>query len=430
MVCLSAMLLPLLLLAAMPPVIDDEAKVPPYTVPDVLVCNDGRKVDSPVMWQQVRRPEVVKLLEDHVYGHIPDTTEAQKKFTYEVRETDPQALGGKATRSQWKVWPVGKTGPAFDLLVYTPNEVKGKAPLFLGLNFGGNHTTVEDKAVFLPATWVSKQWAAVDGSNRATDKSRGVQASRWQVERLIARGYGLATVYCGDFEPDQPQGWKEGVRAYLSPQGVNTVWHDGDWAAIGAWSWGLSRALDALALNPKVDAQRVAVIGHSRLGKAALWAGALDTRFAVVISNESGCGGAALSKRIFGETVGIIAGAYPGRGFPYWFTPKFVTYSEKEDLMPLDQHYLLALVAPRPLCVASAEGDRWSDPKGEYLGAYYADPVFRLLGQPGLGGAEFPPVGQAVGKSIGYHMRPGKHDVTVEDWEHYLTFADEWMKAK
>ena len=424
------MLLPLLLLAVMPPVIQDEAKVPPYTVPDVLIANDGRRVETPAMWQEVRRGEVIKLLEQHVYGHTPETKEAQRKMTYEVLETDPKALGGKATRTQWKVWPVGPSGPAFDLLVYLPNQVKGKVPVFLGLNFGGNHTTVEDVAVKLPSTWVSKQWAATDNTNRATDKSRGAQASRWQVEHLVDRGYGVATVYCGDFEPDQVQGWKEGIRGYLAPQGANTVWHDGDWACIGAWAWGLSRSLDALSLNPRVDAKRVAVIGHSRLGKAALWAGALDERFALVISNESGCGGAALSKRIYGETVGVIAGAYPGRGFPHWFTPKFVTYAEKEDQMPLDQHYLLALVAPRPLYVASAEGDQWSDPKGEFLGALYADPVFRLLGQPGLGVTEFPAVGKAVGQSVGYHMRAGKHDVTLEDWDHYLDFADRWMQAR
>jgi hypothetical protein len=267
-------------------------------------------------------------------------------------------------------------------------------------------------------------------SNRATEKGRGGQASRWQAEALIARGYGLATVYCGDFEPDFPEGWKQGFRAALSPAGANTVWKDGDWACIGAWAWGLSRSLDALERFPAVDAKRVAVIGHSRLGKASLWAGAQDERFALVISNESGCGGAALGKRIFGETVGIIAGAYPGRGFPHWFTARYATFAEKEHLMPIDQHHLLALVAPRALYVASAVEDRWADPKGEFLGALAADPVFRLLGQPGLGTDVYPSVGQRVGKSIGYHVRAGKHDVTLEDWQAYLDFADRVIPAK
>lgn len=211
---------------------------------------------------------------------------------------------------------------------------------------------------------------------------------------------------------------------------MNTVWKDGDWACIGAWAWGLSRSLDALEKIPAVDARRVAVIGHSRLGKASLWAGAQDERFALVISNESGCGGAALGKRIFGETVGVIAGVYPGRGFPHWFTARYASFAEKEHLMPIDQHHLLALVAPRPLYVASAVEDRWADPKGEFLGALAAEPVFKLLGQPGLGTATYPEVGQRIGQSIGYHVRKGKHDVTLEDWDAYLDFADRTLGRK
>lgn len=425
------MLLPLLFLAAaMPATIDDESKVPPYTLPDPLVDNAGHKVVDAKQWRDSRRAEVMKLVEENIFGRTPDTRERQKSAISEVVESDVGALGGKATRTQLKVWPIGKTGPAFDLLLYTPNAAKAPVPVFLGLNFGGNHTTVDDPAVRLPSTWVSKQWAAIDGSNRATAKGRGGQASRWQAETLLARGYGLATVYCGDFEPDFPEGWKQGFRAALSPDGANTAWKDGDWACIGAWAWGLSRSLDALEKLPAVDAKRVAVIGHSRLGKAALWAGAQDERFALVVSNESGCGGAALGKRIFGETVGIIAGAYPGRGFPHWFTARYATFAEHEDRMPIDQHHLLALVAPRPLYVASAVEDRWSDPKGEFLGALAAEPVFKLLGQPGLGTATYPEVGQRVGQSIGYHVRQGKHDVTLEDWEAYLDFADRTLGRK
>jgi hypothetical protein len=424
------MLLPLLFLAAtaMPPVIDDEAKVPPYTVPDVLVATDGHKVATAKEWNEVRRAEVMKLVEDHIYGVTPAAAKPTAAPLIEVVETDKSALGGKATRTQYKVRPNGKDGLVFDLLLYVPNGAKGPVPVFLGLNFGGNHTTVNDPAVLLPSTWVSKQWADVTKANRATDKSRGVQAARWQAELVVSRGYGLATVYCGDFEPDHPEGWKEGIRAAYASKDPTAKRADNDWGCIGAWAWGLSRTLDALAANPAVDAKRVAVIGHSRLGKASLWAGAQDQRFALVISNESGCGGAALGKRIFGETVGVISGHYKGRGFPHWFAPKYETYSEHEDLMPLDQHHVLALVAPRPLYVASAEGDRWSDPKGEFLGALYAEPVFKLLGGKGLGVAEMPAVGVAVGQDIGYHDRPGKHDVTEEDWRHYLDFADRNLK--
>ena len=425
------MLFPLLFLAAaMPATIDDESKVPPYTLPDPLVDNAGQKVVDAKQWRESRRPEVLKLVEDNIFGRTPDTRERTKAAVSEVVETSTAALGGKATRTQLKVWPIGKSGPAFDLLLYTPNAAKGPAPVFLGLNFGGNHTTVEDPAVRLPSTWVSKQWAAIDGSNRATEKGRGGQASRWQAEALIARGYGLATVYCGDFEPDFPEGWKQGFRAALSPAGANTVWKDGDWACIGAWAWGLSRSLDALERFPAVDAKRVAVIGHSRLGKASLWAGAQDQRFAFVISNNSGCGGAALNKRIFGETVGVISGHYQGRGFPHWFTARFATFAEKEDQLPLDAHYLLALAAPRPLYVASASEDSWADPLGEFLGAVHADPVYQVLGEPGLGTKEYPSVSKSVGKTVGYHIRPGAHDILLEDWKNYADFADRVMPAK
>lgn len=424
------MLLPLLLLAAtpMPPIIQEESKVPPYTLPDPLVCQDGRKVTDAAMWNGVRRPEVFRLVEETMFGRTPDTSKAQADAVTEVREEDRNALGGKATRTQLRVWPVGKKGRAFDLLLYVPNGAKGPVPAFVGLNFGGNHTAVADPAVFPPDTWVSKQWAKNDGSNRADLKHRGAQAERWQVEMLVDRGYALATAYYGDFEPDHPEGWKEGFRAALSPDGAATKWKDGEWAAIGAWAWGLSRSLDVLEKNPRIDARRVAVIGHSRLGKASLWAGAQDSRFALVISNDSGCGGAALNKRIFGETVGVITGHYKGRGFPHWFTARFETFSEREDQLPLDAHYLLALVAPRPLYVASAQEDLWADPLGEFLGAVHADPVYHVLGQPGLGTTTYPKISQSVGQTVGYHVRPGKHDINAEDWTNYLNFADRVLR--
>lgn len=423
------MLLTLALMAAIPATIQEESKVPPYTLPDPLVAADGRKVDA-AGWKSARRAEVMRALEAHVYGRTPDTSAQQAAVTQEVREHDASALGGKASRTQLRVWPVGRKGPFIDLLVYLPNGREGKSPVFLGANFGGNHTAVDDPKVLLPETWVSKQWAEPSRPDRASEKLRGTQSSRWQLEMLIARGYGLATFYYGDVEPDHPEGWKEGFRAFLSPAGKDTVWKDGEWACIGAWAWGLSRTLDALARMPGVDASRVAVIGHSRLGKAALWAGAQDERFALVISNESGCGGAALSKRIFGETVGVISGFYKGRGFPHWFTARFSTYSENEAALPLDQHWLLATIAPRPLYVASAAEDLWADPRGEFLGAVHADPVFRLLGAKGLGTDAFPEVGRSVGQSVGYHNRAGKHDVTAEDWANYLDFADRNLKSR
>jgi hypothetical protein len=423
------MLLPLLLLAAMPATISDEAKVPPYTLPDPLVCADGRRVTDAKTWNEVRRPEVFRLVEENIFGRTPDTSKLQADAVVEIREQSKDAFGGKATRTQFKVWPIGKKGPSFDMLLYVPNAAKRPAPVFVGLNFGSNHTTTNDPAVFPTSSWVFKQWA-LKGTNQADPALRGGQTTRWEFETLIDRGYASATVYYGDFEPDHPEGWKAGFRGAISPDGMNTQWKDGEWGAIGCWAWGLSRMLDVLEKVPSVDAKRAAVHGHSRLGKASLWAGAQDQRFAFVISNNSGCGGAALNKRIFGETVGVISGHYKGRGFPHWFTARFETFSEKEDQLPLDAHYLLALSAPRPLYVASASEDSWADPLGEFLGAVHADPVYRVLGQPGLGTKEYPPVSKSVGKTVGYHIRPGPHDILLEDWKNYADFADRLMPAK
>ena len=401
--------------AAQPPGANyDEAKVPAYTLPDPLRFLDGSPVRDGRDWTGKRRGEVLRLFESHVYGRSPGPPPAMR---FVALESDPRALGGLATRRQVRVLLDGSEGgPALEILLYVPNAAPRPVPAFLGLNFDGNHAVHPDPGIRLSAAWMSEGPGVVD--HRATDAARGTDAASWPVERILDRGYALATVYYGDLEPDHADGWKHAVRAWIGPGTAGRFAPD-DWAAIGAWAWGLQRALDYLQTDPGVDGRRVAVIGHSRLGKTALWAGAQDERFAMVVSNDSGEGGAALARRKFGERTEDITGA-----FPHWFCSRYREYAGREEALPVDQHELLALVAPRPLYVASATEDLWADPRGELLAAKAAEPVYRLLGRSGLGVDEMPVPDRPVGDSIGYHLRRGKHALTAYDWEQYLDFAD------
>jgi hypothetical protein len=396
----------------------DEAKVPAYTLPDPLRFVDGTPVRDARDWTEGRRPEVLRLFETLVYGHSPGLPPGMR---FAVEESDPRALGGLATRRQVRVSLDGTaSGPGFEILLYVPNAAPHPVPVFLGLNFNGNHAVHPDPGVRLSSAWVREGPGVV--AHRATDAARGTDAASWPVERILDRGYALATVYYGDIEPDHAEGWKDGARGRLGPGATGRFAPD-DWGAIGAWAWGLRRALDYLATAPDVDARRVAVIGHSRLGKTALWAGAQDERFAMVVSNDSGEGGAALARRRFGETTESITSA-----FPHWFCARYREYAGREDALPVDQHLLLALVAPRPLYVASATEDLWADPRGELLAAKAAEPVYRLFGRDGLGVADLPVPDRPVGSTIGYHLRRGAHALTAYDWEQYLGFADRQLR--
>ena len=396
----------------------DESKVPKYTLPDPLLTEGGEKVADAETWRTKRRPEILRLFQTHVYGRAPGRPE---KMTFKVFDSDAKALGGVATRKQVSVFFAGaEDGPSMDILIYLPNSARKPVPTFVGLNFAGNHATQSDPAIRLSTRWMRGKGAGV-AKNRATEKTRGKSAARWPVEAILARGYGLATIYCGDIDPDYHDGFKNGVHGAFDGPGKRPP---DAWGTIAAWAWGLSRAMDYFETDDRIDHKHIAVIGHSRLGKTALWAGARDERFAMVISNDSGCGGAALSRRRFGETVGRI-----NTSFPHWFCENFKKYNGREDDCPVDQHMLISLVAPRPVCVASAEKDRWADPRGEFLAAKGADPVYRLLGAGGLPAKEMPGLNQPVLGTISYHIRSGGHNVTEYDWQQYMNAADRHFRA-
>ena len=399
-------------------VIYDESKVPEYQLPDVLTMFHGGKVKSPKVWFKKHRPDILKFFTDEVYGKVPGDLKISE---IKVWETSENALNGKAIRKQLSLFfRKNNHNLEMNVLMYLPKAVR-KSPVFLAYNFSGNHTISSDPNIRLTESWVENDPSVGIINNQVTEQSRGSNSNSWPIEQIIQAGYGLATVYYGDVDPDKND-FSDGIEPFFYVENQTKPKYD-EWGSIAAWAWGLSRVLDYLETDSLVDSKKVAVLGHSRLGKTALWAGATDQRFAMVISNESGCGGAALSKRKFGETVESINTA-----FPHWFCDNFLKYNDNEDRLPVDQHMLLALIAPRPLYVASAEGDQWADPRGEFLSAKYASAVYKLLGMEGLPITEMPEVNHPVMGTIGYHIRSGKHALTAYDWDQYLKFADKHIK--
>jgi hypothetical protein len=397
----------------------DEAKVPKYVLPDPLRFSDGRPVKTAQQWRQ-RRLEILRLFETWMHGRCPAPT---VKLPTDPPEVERNALGGQAVRKQVVIpFSNDPAGPRMHLLIYLPAKASRPVPMFLGLNFRGNHAVHADPGIWLGEIWVQDQKTKTWKKQKADHTTRGAAASRWPVEKILARGYGLATAYYGDIEPDFDGGMRYGVRPLFFRPGQREPAPD-EWGAIGAWAWGLSRALDYLETDREIDARRVAVIGHSRLGKTALWAAAQDTRFAMAISNDSGEGGAAITRRRFGEQIHHI-----NARFPHWFCLNYRKFDHREDDLPVDAHMLIALIAPRPVYVASAEEDRWADPRGEFLSLVHAAPVYRLLGRPVPDLREMPPVNKPVMDTLGYHIRTGKHDITAWDWEQYLAFADRHLK--
>ena len=398
------------------PINYDEEAVPEHELPDPLHFEDGSPVGA-AAWPR-RRREILRLFEDHVYGRTPGPPSDPGTATA-VEVVEEGVLGDWATRRQISLtWKTDRHVSRAGILLYLPASRSQPVPVFAGLNFFGNQTVQDDPAILLTDSWVRNSDSLGIEDNSANDRTRGTLAHRWQAELILSRGYGLATAYCGDFDPDFDDGYRNGVHPLYSLDG-QTGPAPRDWGTIGAWAWGLCRVCDYLETDADVDANRVAVMGHSRLGKTALWAGACDERFAMAVSNNSGCGGAALSRRRYGENVAFI-----NTRFPHWFCDRFRRYNGREEELPVDQHMLIALAAPRPVYVASAAEDLWADPRGEFLACVHADPVYRLLGADGLPSLEMPAVNSPLHGGIGYHLREGGHDVLRYDWEQYLDFAD------
>ncbi len=401
----------------MPNIIQDEALVPAYTLPDPLLLAGGQSVTTPKSWVAVRRPEVLGLFQQHVYGRSPARPTMARR---QIGADQPVQVG--KTRAIRRFVEIDLTpGPdplTCNLMLYLP-ATPGPHPVFVNLNFMGNHSVDPDPAIPICSAWMTQRKDSTEVvEHRATPKSRGCRASYYPLDLIIGRGFALATCCYNEIEPDHAEGWRDSVRGRMLKLSGRTSFGNHDWGAIGAWAWGLQCMMDYLQTDRDIDGRRAAVIGHSRLGKAALWAGAQDERFSIIISNNSGEGGAALSKRCFGENVDAITSS-----FPHWFCGQFRTYANNEQALPLDQHELIALLAPRPVYVASATEDLWADPRGEFLAGVHAEPVYRLFGRKGLGTATFPAPDTPLGDTIAYHLRTGKHDVTRYDWEQYIAFC-------
>jgi len=368
-----------------------EEKVPSFILPDVLTTSDGRTVTTPSLWSNVRRSEILELFRVNVYGRVPETP-YQKSF--KIINIDENAINGTATLKQVDITITADSKSlTIHLTLFTPNNIKKPVPVFLLINNRGPENT---------------------------DPTRKVKSEFWPVEEALARGYGMAVFYNADVDPDNFDNFKNGIHALIdkSPRPPDA------WGTIAAWAWGASRCLDYLVSDKDIDGNRVAVVGHSRGGKTALWAGSEDSRFAMVVSNESGCGGAALARRRFGETVARI-----NSSFPHWFCSNYNKYDNNEDALPVDMHMLIGLIAPRAVYVACASEDLWGDPRGSYLSLYYAMPVFKLLGINSDIPEAMPPLNkQVMSGKVAYHIRDGAHNLLLKDWNRFMDLADNVLK--
>jgi hypothetical protein len=361
---------------SLPPGQYDEAKVPQYTLPDPLTMLDGQKVTDVNNWKQKRRPEILKLFEENVYGRT--MAGRPKDMTWKVKSENRKAMNGKAIEKTVTIYFTGKkNGPKMDLFITLPADAGKPVPIFL-----------------IPAYGRTPQ-------------------------PLLKRGYGQVTFRLGDIEQDRTDGsYDTSIRKFFAKPG-QTAPEPNEWGAVGAWAWGMSRAMDYLVTDPDIDKNKVCILGFSRYGKVAMWAAAQDERFAIVFSCQGGCGAATIVRRQFGETIASI-NSYA----PHLFCGNFKTYDNRVNELSVDWHMLIALMAPRPVFIATAEQDLWTDPRGSFLAAKAAEPVYALFGEKGLGVDKMPPVDTPVGDFIAYYNANGVYSMKPNDLNRFLDFAD------
>jgi hypothetical protein len=391
------------------------------SLPDPLLTRNGRVVATASDWEDVRKPELRGLFEQFMFGCYPAKPDLVVGRTlFEDRE----AFAGQGTLREIELTVGPPEWPKIYLLIATPHADHPVA-CFVGPNFGGNHLRTADARVRLPTAWMPDGYVGVV-EHRATDAGRGKQADSWDIwplENAVKRGYAVATFYCGDVQPDKPD-MLDGIPAVAAPPSDKP-----DPAAPGAimwWAWGIHRSVDYLVTDPSVDAKRIAVVGHSRLGKTALLAGAFDDRIALTIPHQAGCGGSGPSRHNDpkAETIAIIT-----KKFPHWFGPNFTSFGADPASLPFDQNCLVALCAPRPVLFTSAAEDVWSNPSGQFEVLKATSPVYNLLGVEGLAAPSWPKPGDPLIPSrLGYWIRPGKHSLLSADWQIFMDFADIWLK--
>ena len=391
------------------PVNYTEARVGEYTLPDPLVMGNGAPVRDSEMWMTQRRPELVRLFEEHQYGRAPGRPDA---MIFDVFETAAPALESRAIRRQVTLhFDADRSGPPLDLLLYLPPDTTKPAPLLVYVGFSPNSLAVADSGIKPSWVWDRESRSRVP----APAESR---FPRFDPGPLIEAGIGVAVVYYASLDPDFPDGADLGIRGLNLAGGPAASAPDG-WGSIAAWSWGLRRVMDYLETDHQVDHNRVALFGTSRVGKTVLWTAARDPRFAAVIASASGEGGAALSRRNYGETVAHLTA--PSR-YAYQFAETYGNYGDRVHDLPVDAHLLLSLIAPRPVMLQTGTEDRWSDPVGEFEAARAAAPVYELLGAKGLKAQHHPEAGEPVLGTVSYLMHEGGHGPIASDWPVFIDF--------